>query len=1285
MSWMSQTPRSLVPVGVLAALVAVGCAVPAAAGAQALSFRHLTVDDGLPSSQVTDVRKDSRGFMWVSTAGGLGRYDGYGFKTYRHSRDDPGSLPSSSVLTVYEDRTRTLWVGTVAGLSRFDPRTDSFTNFMVSEKPGFMERRSVPRILEDRTGRFWIGTTHGLFLFDRRTSLASPVAQAGVKDASVSSLYEGANGDVWVGTDGLGLFRLGRNSEVHHYTFDASDPNTIPASQVGGLVQVGDRLWIATQGGMASLDLVTGRIERHLHDPANPASLATNRVLRLVHDGAQGLWIGTENAGIDFLDLSTGIFRHHPPSVDDPSTLNGNSAEALYLEPGGALWAGTFTGGLNVSLLNGDGIRLYRSLPGNAHSLSHNTVVGMHEDRRGQIWIATDGGGLNRFDRATGQFTHFNTSNSKLASNAVLGVTEDRDGAIWLGNWAGGVTRVDPLTGAMTVYTTATSKIPSNHIFSVHVDRANRLWVGTFRHGLVLMDTKTGAFTRYPIVPAGRESPLIWQICELADGRLALATGNENEGLVIFDPRTGGFRSYQSDPHDHTTLSSNSINAVSEERPGVLLVGTLDGLDRLTLATGAIEHFSRRDGLPGNAVEGMAFDRAGALWVSTDHGIARFDPATRTSKNFSRGDGLQGNEFVAHSFLETRDGMIFFGGANGFNTIDPSRIQRNDRIPPVVLTSLQLFGKPVLPGASGSPLTAAISETRHLSLSPDETSITIGFAALDFTDPEKNLYSYKLEGVDKSWIRAGETRSATYSHLPPGDFVFRVKGSNSDGVWNEEGASLAISIAPAIWERTWVRLMVLLLVLGVLLIAAQMARRRNQHLAAMNRQLTDAAEHDGRTQRYLEGNVLEILDAMQRFSDGDYSVALGVHTQDAIGKLRRGFNAVVVDRKQADDELRQSQKMEAVGRLAGGVAHDFNNLLTVIKGNIELALQDLPADAEVRAELVDVQQAAERAAMLTGQLLAFSRKQILQPQTLALNALVADVGRMLTRTLGEDIELHTALDPNNGMIRADPGQIQQVLLNLAVNARDAMAKGGSLTIEARSATSEETIAHAESDPTVEYLALSVHDTGEGMTPALMERIFEPFFTTKEQGKGTGLGLSSVYGIASQSGGYVRVQSEPGMGTTFTVYLPRVEAELAPLAPESTSVHNAFETVLLVEDEQSVRVLSARVLRRAGYNVLVARHGSDALEVAEQFPDEIHLLLTDVIMPGMNGRELAQALAPRRPSMRVLYVSGYTEDETIRHGVSGLRTAFLEKPFGPNALARKVREVLNTTPADAGAV
>lgn len=450
----------------------------------------------------------------------------------------------------------------------------------------------------------------------------------------------------------------------------------------------------------------------------------------------------------------------------------------------------------------------------------------------------------------------------------------------------------------------------------------------------------------------------------------------------------------------------------------------------------------------------------------------------------------------------------------------------------------------------------------------------------------------------------------------------------------------------------------------------------------------------------------QVDDLISLFQSGDVShyemaltakngatVILAVNSANRYGVNNRleqiiGFGVDITDRRRAEDallikdeQLRQAQKMEAIGRLASGIAHDFNNLLTVINGYSELALSHERLDTELRQDLEQVKACGFKAALLTRQLLAFSRKQVLEPKVLDLNKLVGDIESLLRRIIGEDIALLSHLDPALKPLKVDPGQMDQVIMNLAVNARDAMPRGGRLLIETKNVQFDDayTGLHSYVKPGA-YVMLAMSDTGEGISAETRSRIFEPFFTTKEPGKGTGLGLSTVYGIVKQSGGSIEVYSEVGNGTTFKIYLPQSDDHTATSNEDQVrlDVLRGTETILLVEDDDMVRALARVMLERLGYAVLQAKNGAEALNICLSHSGSIHLLITDVVMPGMNGRELARRLQEQWSTVKVLYMSGFTDDAVILHGLVQAEHSFLQKPFSSSTLASKVRRVLDST-------
>jgi PAS domain S-box-containing protein len=448
------------------------------------------------------------------------------------------------------------------------------------------------------------------------------------------------------------------------------------------------------------------------------------------------------------------------------------------------------------------------------------------------------------------------------------------------------------------------------------------------------------------------------------------------------------------------------------------------------------------------------------------------------------------------------------------------------------------------------------------------------------------------------------------------------------------------------------------------------------------------SQHDGYLETYLRTGIAKIMgvgrEVVGRRKDGaEFPIDLTVtECKQQAGEQRRFIGVVrdITERVRLQEQLHQAQKMEAFGQLSGGVAHDFNNLLTVIVGYCECLEDDPAMTYDSRAMLHEIHRASDRAASLTRQLLAFSRKQVFQSKVLILNEIVAETSSMLRRLIGEDITLETALSPTLWPVRVDAGQIEQVLMNLVVNARDAMPQGGRLTIETANVELDESYSEEYLDVQPgRYVVLAVSDTGCGMDPITKARIFEPFFTTKAPGKGTGLGLATVFGIVKQSGGHVTVYSEPAKGTAFRIYLPKVESvvELPSEEKFPKPSRDGVETILVVEDAPMVRNLACRILRSHGYTVLEADGGVEALRICEQHAGTIHLVLTDVVMPEMSGRELSELFRARKLNLKVLFMSGYTDDAVMRHGILEAEASFIQKPFTPSSLAQKVREVLDS--------
>ena len=795
-------------------------------------FDHISADQGLSSPEVWSVLRDHRGFMWFGTLDGLNRYDGYTMKVFTHDLTDPASLSDNKIRTLYEDRAGALWIGTwTGGLDRIERESATFTHFTHDpEDPASLSSDAVYAILEDHAGALWLGTRDGgLNRFDHTTGAFShyrhdPAQPASLGDDNVFALWEDGDGALWVGTDG-GLDHFDPSTgDFTHYRHDPSNPASLSNDAIRALfVDSSGTLWVGTWGGgLDRFDRTTATFDHFRNDPDDPESLSSDGVFSIHQDAAGALWIGTIDGGLNRFDRQTGTFQRF--AVDDKNLKGFGASQVVDMaEDADSLWFATGTG-VFVLDLQPKPFHVYRHHPDDVNSLAADEINAIYEDPQRMLWVATASTGLNRIDRATGQVSHIQhdpADSASISGNEIWSIAPSRAGQLWLAVFDGGLDQFDPKTERSVHYRhdpKDPASLGSNRVTSVLEDKSGIVWAGTWDAGLDRFDPATGTFTHFvhdPGDPASLSDNAIYQLIEDRAGELWI--GTVDGGLNRFDRATATFTRYQGSPGNPSGLPSNSVTSVLRDRAGTLWVATWGGgLARLNPETGEVVHYDHASGLPSGAVFDILEDDHGRLWLSTSNGLSRFDPGTETFHNYDEQDGLPGNAFESAVAFQSPSGEMFFGATNGLLAFDPDQIHDNAIVPPVVITDLLLANKPV-PIGDGSVLRQPIDETAALTLSYLDRVISFEFAALDFTAPQKNRYRYKLEGFDQAWTEVGsDHRLVTYTNLDPGDYVLRVLGSNADGIWNEEGASLALTITPPWWETIWFRLLIVLLGAGLL-------------------------------------------------------------------------------------------------------------------------------------------------------------------------------------------------------------------------------------------------------------------------------------------------------------------------------------------------------------------------------------------------------------------------------------------------------------------------------------
>jgi ligand-binding sensor domain-containing protein/serine phosphatase RsbU (regulator of sigma subunit) len=708
--------------------------------------------------------------MWFGTQDGLNKYDGYSFKIFKNNPADSTTLSNNFIFSIYENKSGNMYIETQGGIFHYyNPRSESF--HVVSKDSVITENArisTVGALFEESSGIVWtggLGNETGLKRTDKNTGLSTvykhdPDNPLSISDDKVYSIYRDRSGNLWIGTFN-GLNRYDEKSDkFFHYKNDPDDTNSIADNWIWPIYEDSrGNLWIGTvRGGLCKFDAASSTFKNYKNDPDDPTTINDNFVFSIFEDRSGLIWIGTNLGGISYFNPSTQDFEHYKHNPKNTNSLSDNVVLSMLVDRKGNYWIGTRNGGLNKLDYRSKKFSLYLKNSSIPNSLMSNSIQSLYEDRTGNIWIGHYSSGLDCYNPKTGKITHYTHDLSDeitLTDNRIYAIAEDSDGNIWIGTYAGGVNKINRDGRKISNYRhieNDTSSISSDATWSLAFDDSDNLWIGTF-----------------------------------------------GEGVNIFNIKSQTFKHLKHNPDDSTSINDNNIIRVFKDSKGQMWLGTTKGLSRHIKQSNTFKNYTESDGLANSFVYGIVEDKTGNLWLSTNDGLSKFNPESESFKNYYDKDGLQGNEFNQNSFArDLKTGNLLFGGLNGFNIFNPDSLKANDYLPPIEFTSFLRYNTD---DKEGRPIIEkGISERDSISLSYKDNIINLDFAALSYYNNLENQYRYQLEGFNENWIQLGNNHSVTFTNLSAGDYSLRVIGSNNDGVWNEQGASLIIHISPPWWK-----------------------------------------------------------------------------------------------------------------------------------------------------------------------------------------------------------------------------------------------------------------------------------------------------------------------------------------------------------------------------------------------------------------------------------------------------------------------------------------------------
>lgn len=1197
-----------------------------------LSFINFNNKDGLSSSSVNAIIKDRYGYMWFATEDGLNKFDGVNFTVYRHSPADTTSLGGNIVSSLCEDRYGNLWVGTNQSLSVYNRKKDAFLNY------NFMGGSATRAICADHLGNLWAGGYYGLYKLTYHSDSKKAILISGMKMErklanTILSIFEDSQRRLWIGSN-AGLF-LQRQQGFQNYMHADSLPGSIAGNAVRSITEDSlKNVWFGTTNGLSRLLNDAGSFRSYRFNNTDSHASSDNSIYAVRADESGQLWIGTEN-GIDVFDLKSEKPVKIQSDKRNPYSLVGKSVRSIYIDDTGIYWVGTYQGGVSKYDGNLAFFNLRESNPFDPSGLSSSFVTSFAEAPTGDIYVGTDGGGLNLYHKKTGLFDHPRLTSEKENNSLVILALERAGNELWVGTYRHGVYVLNMTTGATRQYLKgkASQDILNNDIFCLKKDSKGNVWIGTNGNGVIMYEAKTGGLTYPGRGTSDSNSLLATSYCRAIEedqfGNIWI--GSSGGGVAVFNPASHSIKTYNT---GNTNLPSNVVLSLHLDRGGDMWIGSLGGgLTMFESKTGKFVSYSEQHGLANAVIFKILEDNAGKLWVSTNKGLSSFDRQTQRFKNYTYQNGLQRSAFYLGAGIKTSSGEFFFGGLDGFNYFDPLELHSNKNVPSLQFTALKISNKTVVPG-DDEAITDDISIASEIRLDYKQ-NFSLDFIALDYTAPQDSRYSYKLQGFDKDWNEVGNSRTAVYTNLDPGEYVFRVKASSDDGSWTTPERTIRVIVRPPFWRTAYAYVLYVLLAIGIVLLLRYQGMRKVRNKFA------------------LEQERLQV-------------------------------------RQMIEQERKDAEKQHAFDQLKikflTNLSHEFRTPISLITGPVDRMLHE-EKDEEKQVQLGMVRRNASRLLNLVNQLLDFRK---LDENELKLNLTVGDIVAFVRETGASFKEIaetnHIKFSYSSSISEYhtlfDRDKIERILLNLLSNAFKFTPGGGSVSLSIAGGIGSN-------------LKIVVSDTGVGMNAEVKEKIFDRFYQANEDGtisnRGSGIGLSIAKEFVRLHGGAIEVESEPGRGSAFTVLLPcellseaydktdiyeagtENAKERVPVQQEKNSASSQF-TVLIIEDNEDFR----RYLRdslKAYYKIVEAADGKEGWQkVLSAHP---HVVVSDINMPGMDGITLSRKIkADKRTShIPILLLTAITGDTNQLKGLETGASDYLTKPFNFEILNVKIRNLV----------